>query len=80
MKHRIPSDPLQEARPAVGSLCPLYWDQGLFHPEESWAWTVNSSSHGRLHQNSECSALLALLLFCAGAEPQGLVSVRPVLN
>ena len=30
MKHRIPSDPLQEAKPAVGSLCPLFWAQGLF--------------------------------------------------
>lgn len=64
MKHRIPSDPLQEARPAVGSLCPLYWTQGLFHPEENWAWTVNSSSHGRLQKLRILYFVVAAAFLC----------------
>lgn len=66
MKHRILSDPPQEA---VASLCPPYWAQGLFYPEEEWAWTwaVNSSSHSRPQKQ------LRILYFVVGCCWAGLV-------
>lgn len=63
MKHRILSDPPQEAGPAVASLCLLYWAQGLFYPEEEWAWTINSSSHSRPHK--QLRILYSLVGCCA---------------
>lgn len=72
MKHRILSDPLQEARPSVGSLWPLCWAQGLFYPEEKW--TINSSSRSRLQiklrmLQSVVGCCLAVLCWCWAPGP-----------
>lgn len=79
MKHRILSDPLQEPRPAVGSLCPSTGLRAYFIQKRNGPGLKTPAASAGSKRSAEC------LVGCCFAElvptPRfSLVSVGPVLT